>query len=356
MAPRTRNAGSQGSSNELPRSLAFGKPRGNPGRGEVNPRKSPLKPQGRKRGPKPKGQRRLPALPFVQRNVLSRAPSKIEHDASNFTRMGPKALYGQAMPLDDGGIQGTPQMDKVVKGSMAWPNGLPLFLKGLTALSYVAERVLPPALKVVPAWQKEAWDAGVSSMFTDAVAAHLTKAQVEAACLLLYPLHHRDFTVPVDDGAPLRQDHFAPMCTDDLDLRAVRGGPNAPPSTSNGAGPSTSTSMPLDPLLKLEVRRRQKYLMVCLGRNHNKSRVWEYAHRLVSWMVQGPSHPDQVCMHLCDNGLCLAGRHLVWGSKVANRLGPGPNAENYKALWAQMQNERPDENSLPGQVDWQPPS
>ena len=60
--------------------------------------------------------------------------------------------------------------------------------------------------------------------------------------------------------------------------------------------------------------KKYGYLQVKLA-----SGVWEYAHRLVMWALEGPPSPlyNQV-MHTCDNKMCLNPIHLMWGNEVEN--------------------------------------
>lgn len=65
------------------------------------------------------------------------------------------------------------------------------------------------------------------------------------------------------------------------------------------------------------------YIQVKIGRRPKSRGGWlsELAHRLVLWSIWGPPPADlvrPVCMHVCNNSMCLNPDHLVWGTSLQN--------------------------------------
>ena len=62
------------------------------------------------------------------------------------------------------------------------------------------------------------------------------------------------------------------------------------------------------------------YLRLLLGYDEDGKPVLEYLHRLLLWLYVGPpARPEHdVCMHLCDIGVCACVRHMYWGTRAAN--------------------------------------
>lgn len=61
------------------------------------------------------------------------------------------------------------------------------------------------------------------------------------------------------------------------------------------------------------------YVKVYVGKVGGKAK-YEYAHRLVCWLVRGPPshHQSKTCVHLCGVANCLNPLHLMWVTQAMN--------------------------------------
>ena len=66
-------------------------------------------------------------------------------------------------------------------------------------------------------------------------------------------------------------------------------------------------------LIEAYVRVKLGYYM---GERGQKQVVWEYAHRLIVWALEGVL--DGVVMHTCDDERCINPAHLLVGTIDAN--------------------------------------
>lgn len=253
-------------------------------------------------------------------------------------------------------------MAKVATPSCNYPtHRLPVVHAVMHALAKVVEGgVLPPHYAQVPEWQRAAWERGVkalhASMTHDLDPALFVERDapfhldvLERACKLLFPLHKRQ----ADHGGR------KPMCML-LDLRGLRGyipeydiAEHVAPVISHPARAHMHVIYNDSHLATEE--KGGLYLRICLGKDALGRSIFEYVHRLILWACTGPPPKPQkgesidVCMHLCDAGMCVCLCHLYWGTRAAN-LRSDPEEYSYMIEVNARTRKNKEHNCLPGGI------
>ncbi len=89
----------------------------------------------------------------------------------------------------------------------------------------------------------------------------------------------------------------------------------------------------------LDIHDRPGYLTVRLNPHAPGPAMYEKAHRLVLWQLQGPPPRPNVtlrrycAMHTCSNKMCLNPAHLVWGTYAENATGNYGRAKKERGKW-----------------------
>lgn len=184
----------------------------------------------------------------------------------------------------------------------------------------------------IPAWQQADFDATVS-YYLAACEHAVGREVVQAACYVLFPLCMRKLprSAALRLGTFDRSQHWSP-CVEHTLLRGRKrgGGRYSVPAGLRNAG-----AAPADRVLQRDVgfyAKAEGYVMMGLLRRV-RGVGWEYAHRVLCYLVHGPppeygDGKKMEAIHLCENKSCLNPLHIIWAEHRENM-----NVALYRDAW-----------------------